>query len=800
MVLTMKNPKRLEAQLKSILSNQFGTTPEMASDEQFYRALAILVRNVLAERHKAFQVRSVSSGRKQVYYMSMEFLLGRSLKNNLYNLGLQDSAKEALAAMDVDLEKLYELEPDAGLGNGGLGRLAACYMDSLAALEYPATGYSLCYEFGIFKQKIIEGWQTELVDNWLPGGQVWLTARPNEAVEVTFGGEIQEFWDKGYHHINHVGGEIVNAVPYDMYISGYGSEGVSLLRLWKAERRTLDMELFNRGDYLNALGQTSMAEVISKILYPDDTHAEGKILRLKQQYLLCCASINDIIQKHMTTYGTMDNLADKVAIQLNDTHPTLAVPELMRVLLDDCGYSWDAAWKMVTQVFNYTNHTVMSEALEQWNEDMFRILLPRVYQIVREIDRRMREDLIERFPGDYGKVEYMAVLSNHRVKMANLAVYASGHVNGVSKLHSQIIKDSVFHDFYLFTPKKFTNVTNGIAYRRWLYQSNPALCDLIGDLIGSRFLKDGSELSKLMDYVNDHAVLERVAKAKAQNKERLAAYIHDTMGIAVNTSSIFDVQVKRLHEYKRQHMNALHILAMYQYLLENPDADLPPRTFIFGAKAAPGYYMAKQIIKLIASLSSEIEKNPKIREKLRVIFLEDYKVTLSELLMPATDVSEQISLAGTEASGTGNMKMMLSGAVTIGTLDGANVEILDAVGKENFVLFGMTTPEVEALRSRGYRPDEVIRQNPLIASLLTRMEKGIDGNTFYEITGMLRSTDTYMALADFESYRDAQKQIGRLYSDQRRWQSMSLANTAASGIFSADRAIQDYAREIWNLK
>ena len=796
----MTTAKKIETQLTEILEDQFGVSPRAASDDQFYRALALYLKGVLAEKHRMFHVHSVSRGRKRVYYLSMEFLVGRSLKNNLYNLGLQDAAKEALAAMDVDLEKLYELEPDAGLGNGGLGRLAACYMDSLAALEYPATGYSLCYEFGIFKQKIIEGWQTELVDNWLPGGQIWLTAKSEEAVEVKFGGEIQEFWDKGYHHINHVGGEVVTAVPYDMYISGYGGEGVSLLRLWKAEKQTLDMELFNRGDYLNALGKTSMAEVISKILYPDDTHTEGKILRLKQQYLLCCASINDIVQAHMKTYGTLENFADKVAIQLNDTHPTLAVPELMRVLLDDCGYPWDEAWAVVRKVFNYTNHTVMSEALEQWNEDMFRNLLPRIYQIVKEIDRRMREELIGHFPGDWGKVEYMSVLSNHQVKMANLAVYSSGHVNGVSKLHSQIIKDSVFHDFYLFTPEKFTNVTNGIAYRRWLYQSNPALCSVIKDLIGDKFLKDAGELAKLKAYVKDPAVLKRVADAKTQNKERLAAYIKDTMGITVNTASIFDVQVKRLHEYKRQHMNALQILSLYQYLLENPNADITPRTYIFGAKAAPGYYMAKQIIKFICSLSAEIENNPKIREKLRVIFLEDYKVTLSELLMPATDVSEQISLAGTEASGTGNMKMMLSGAITLGTLDGANVEILDAVGKENFVLFGMTTPQVNELRANGYHPDALLREKPQLASLLTRMEKGVGGSTFYEITGMLRSTDYYMALADFESYQAAQREIGRLYNDQVRWQSMSLANTAASGIFSADRAIQEYARNIWGLK
>ena len=638
--------------LTANLENKMSISPDKASDQQFYKALSSVMVGILHDKRKRFITHAISNEQKQVYYLSMEFLMGRSLKNTIYNLEMVKPVSEALKEFNVNLENLYEYEQDAGLGNGGLGRLAACYLDSLATLEYPATGYSICYEFGIFKQKIIDGWQTELPDNWLPSGEIWLTPVPDAAVEVRFGGDVQEFWDRGYHHVNHINYTTVNAVPYDMYVSGYNSSGVSLLRLWKAQSPAFDMESFNQGDYVGALGQNSIAQAISKILYPNDNHMQGKALRLKQQYFMCAASIGDIVNNHMNTYGTLDNLAEKVAIHINDTHPTLAIPELMRILLDDCGYSWDKAWSIVKGTFAYTNHTVMKEALECWNEDLLHSLLPRIYQIIIEINNRFSDACMMATCGNIPKVSDMAILSNHQIRMANLCVAASHSVNGVSKLHSQIIKDDVFHNFYEMEPEKFKNVTNGIAYRRWLYQSNPGLTKLLSETIGPGFLKDPSKLSKFKKYQNDSAVLEKLEQVKLENKQRFAKYIQKETGIVLNTDSIFDVQVKRLHEYKRQHLNALNIIAEYRYLLENPNADFVPKTYIVGAKAAPGYFLAKQIIKLLCSLSAEIEKNKAVRDKLRICYNEDYRVTMSELLMPASEISEQISLAGTEAYGT----------------------------------------------------------------------------------------------------------------------------------------------------
>lgn len=773
--------------------------PEHASDEAFYEALCRVTRDILSEKLQVFSAHNNAKAAKKVYYLSMEFLMGRSLKNNLYNLNIQDTMEQALEEFDVSLEKMYALEPDAGLGNGGLGRLAACYMDAMATGELPAMGYSILYEYGIFKQRIIDGWQTEKPDYWLPGGSVWLKVKPDRTVPIRFGGRIEEGWENGHHWMNHVDYQTVYAVPHDMYVSGFQSDGVAVLRLWKAQSPGFDMDSFNRGDYVNAMGAASVSEAISKVLYPNDNHMQGKMLRLKQQYFLCAASISDITRRHITLYGTLDNFAQKNAVQINDTHPALAIPELMRVLLDDCGYSWEKSWDIVTRTFSYTNHTVMSEALEKWGADIFRTLLPRIYQIIQEIDRRFCEELKQKYHYDPYDIDRMRVIYDFQVRMANLAVIACHTVNGVSKLHSQIIKDSVFRDYYYLVPYKFKNVTNGIASRRWLYQSNPGLTNLLFDTIGDGWLKDMSQLEKFSEFEQDKTVLKRLLQVKQENKKRLADYVLDKSGILVNLDSIFDVQVKRLHEYKRQHLNALHILTEYLWIKEHPNAPFTPKTYIFGAKAAPGYFLAKQIIKFICTLRDLIEKDEAVREKLRIVFLENYSVTLSELLMPASEISEQISLAGTEASGTGNMKLMLNGAVTLGTLDGANVEIKEHVGNDNILIFGMTTPDVNVQKAQGYNPGDFIHKDDRLSRAIDLLSSGIDGQQFPDIANSLRYNDPYMVLADFADYCKIQKTASEHYEDTLRWQAMSLVNISHSGYFCADRSIHDYARDIWGL-
>ena len=794
-----KDPNYLKQELLSRLRTQFNVTPSEASDKQVYQALSAMIVEILREKRQSFINKCHSNGRKQIYYLSMEFLMGRSLKTSLYNLELVEDISKILGEYDINLDKIYEYEPDAGLGNGGLGRLAACYMDALATQAYPAMGYSICYEYGIFKQHLENGWQTELPDNWLPGGSVWLDPRPELSIDVHFEGDLQEYWDKQYHYISHVNYSTVCAIPYDMYVSGYGSEGVSVLRLWSAKAPNFDMASFNKGDYEKALAGNSVANAISKVLYPNDNHLEGKSLRLRQQYFLCAASVGDIVNNHMSVYGTLDNFHEKVAIHINDTHPTLAIPELMRILLDDCGYTWEKAWHIVTNTFAYTNHTVMAEALEKWDVNLVRHIIPRIFSIIVEINNRYCAQLMERNGGDSAKTTSMSIIKDNQIHMATLCVVASHSVNGVSKLHSEIIKQSVFKDEYADSPMKFKNVTNGIAYRRWLYQSNPGLTALLREKIGSGFLKDGSELKKLSVFANDDAVLEQLRKIKRENKERFCKYVMQNSKFAINPDTIFDVQVKRLHEYKRQHLNVMNILADYNMLLENPDMDFTPKTYIFAAKAAPGYYLAKQIIKMIWAISEEIRKNPKISKKLSVYFLEDYRVTLSELLMPASDISEQISLAGTEASGTGNMKLMLNGAITMGTLDGANVEIRDVVGDENIIIFGMKTEEVNALKAAGYRPEDYYNNNEVIRACINRMYKGINGCVFNDVADSLKNSDPYMVLADFDSYRAAQQRSSQLYQDTRKWTQMSLANIANAGVFSADRAVNEYAKEIWGL-
>ena len=778
------------------LSHHFGLTPEEATDEHYYKAVVLLVRDLLNQGRKEFVDKAEAQHKKQVYYLCMEFLMGRSLKNNLYNLGLESAVSSALSDMGVKLENIYEQEPDAGLGNGGLGRLAACFLDGLATDGYPAMGYSLRYEYGIFKQKLVDGWQTELPDFWLPGGEVWLEPHPDLAVTVNFDGKIEESWDGPYHTVHHKDARKVLAVPFDMLVSGMDGKGVSRLRLWAAKSQEFDMSLFNGGDYLRAMEQNAMAEVITKVLYPEDNHPEGKSLRLSQQYFLVSATIQDIVHRHLRNYGTLENLPELVAIHLNDTHPVLAIPELMRVMLDECGYSWDVAWDIVTRTVAYTNHTVMAEALECWDQELFKRRLPRIYEIVFEINRRFCAQMHEQGVDGY-QVGRMAVLNEGIVRMANLAVAASHSVNGVSRLHSEILKETVFHDFYTVMPYKFKNVTNGIAHRRWLCQANPELSALITELCGDGFVRDASQLEKLLAYKDDPQVLEKLRVIKRKNKGRMADYILRHNGIAVDPDSIFDVQVKRLHEYKRQHLNALHILATYQYLRENPNAPFTPRTYIFGAKAAPGYYFAKQIIRFISDLADTINKDPRVNEKLKVVYLEDYRVTVAEELMPAAEISEQISLAGTEASGTSNMKFMINGAVTLGTLDGANVEIHEAVGDENILLFGMTTPEVQNLKHSGYHPQVYYNNNPVLKAAIDELRAGFCGVRFEDIANSLLNSDPYMLLADYADYEKIQRRAAEIYQDQKAWNRMSLCNIALSGRFAADRAISEYARNIW---
>ena len=789
--------QQVKAQIEAKLSHFMGVSPQEASDEHYYRALALILKEKMNAGRKEFVKNCDNAGKKKIVYLCMEFLMGRSLKNTLYSLNLTDVFREALQDYGVKLDKLYECEPDAGLGNGGLGRLAACYLDGLATQGYHATGYSILYEYGIFKQKLVDGWQTELPDFWLPGGEVWLERRDDSVFPVLFEGHIEETWDNQYHHIDMVNAKQVYAVPYDLYVAGKDGRGVSVLRLWRAQSPGIDMEKFNQGDYMRAMEQNAMAEVISKILYPSDNHPEGKSLRLRQQYFLVSASIQDVVGRHLRRFGTIDNFADEVAIHINDTHPTMAIPEMMRILLDECGYGWDAAWNIVTKTFAYTNHTVMKEALECWSEELVSRLLPRIYQIIKEIDNRYR-GFIWSVTGDADKVERMAVISGGAVRMANLCVAACHSVNGVSALHSEILKETVFRDFYTVTPDKFTNVTNGIAYRRWLCQANPELTELIADLIGDKFILDGDELLRLREFKDDKGVLQMMQKIKRDNKAAFADYIRKTTGVKLDPDSVFDVQVKRLHEYKRQHLNAFQILSQYLAIKENPNGDFTPHTYIFAAKAAPGYFLAKKIICFICALADMINNDPDVKGRLKVIFVEDYNVSVAERLMPAAEISEQISLAGTEASGTGNMKLMINGAVTLGTMDGANVEIFEAVGKDNILIFGMNADEVRALQKSGYYPGAYYQNNADIRRVIDRINAGIGGKMFPEIGQSITNHDPYMVLADFADYRAAQQRAVELYKDKTLWTQMSLMNIAGAGRFAADRAVNEYARNIWH--
>ncbi len=786
----------------------FGVTEEDATEANIMKACAMVLRDRMSTQY----VESRSAIRKKqlrrVHYMSMEFLMGRSLMKNAYNLGVLEPMKEAIADMGFKPSRIFDMEPDAGLGNGGLGRLAACYLDSLTTLEIPARGYSICYELGLFRQKIVDGQQIELPDNWRDQSDAWLIPKPDEVEEVHFGGTLREFWDGDHLHIVNENYTRVLAIPCDMTIAGYETKHTNSLRLWDAKSpKPIDMSLFSKGEYLRAGEEQAMAEVIAKVLYPEDNHYEGKSLRLRQQYFFVSATVQSIVRKHIQNYKTVTNFHEKNVIQINDTHPALVIPELMRILMDDAGLSWDEAWHITANSVAYTNHTVLAEALERWPQDLMQTLLPRVWQIICEIARRWQEKVTAFYHGDESKVKNMAIIWDNEVRMANLCIAGGMAVNGVSALHSGILRSDVFKDAYGMEPDKFKNVTNGIDHRRWLAEINPGLDELICDLTGGKdYLRHpGTALPKLDKFANDKKVLARLDEIKHNNKLALAKFVKKEQGFVLNTDAIFDVQAKRLHEYKRQLLNVMNITYLYLQLRDNPNMEMRPHTFLFGAKAAPGYAVAKRIIRLINSLADQINNDPICKDRLQVFFLENYRVSMAEVLMPASEVSQQISTAGKEASGTGNMKFMMNGALTIGTLDGANVEMHQVLGDENMFLFGLKTEEVKEMRDTGYNPYRLYSRDGALHRVLDQISKGFrDGIRYDDIVERLlfgggSPADEYMLLADFVSYADAMRRVADTYGDRAKWNQMSLHNIARSGIFAADRSIADYAETIWHV-
>ena len=793
------------------LENKYHTTFEDASPTEMYKAVATVVNQQLLEKRWLFnrKVRSAQidkEDRKKIYYICMEFLMGQSLKNNLYNLEETQMVEEILSTRGMSLEQLYDEEPDAGLGNGGLGRLAACYLAALTTQGYDITGFSLRYEYGLFRQHLVDGWQAEMPDNWLPGGRVWLNAREDETFKVGFYGNYHEYWTEKGLVSETRNQEIVEAVPYDMYISGADTEAVGKLRLWRArDSEGFDMASFNSGDFTKAAQRNNKAELITKVLYPADNIEEGKELRLKQQYFMVSASCQNILRDHFRLHRTLDNMADKVSIHINDTHPALCIPEMMRLMIDEYGYDWDRAWEIVKNTVSYTNHTILAEALEKWKSELVRLMMPRIYVILEEIDRRFRIEMEAKFPGDYGKINYMSFIDKNEVWMANLSVIGSHHINGVSGLHSEILKDDVFHDFYLAWPEKFTNVTNGIAYRRWLCQSNPGLAKLLDETIGPEYAKDWTKLAEFARFREDKSVIERLHQVKRENKVRFVEYVKKESGVELDPDATFITQAKRLHEYKRQLLNALHIITRYNQLKEDPDMQVQPEVYLFGAKAAPNYFVAKDVIQLIYHIGEEIRKDPVISKKLQVLFLENYRVSMAEKLMPATDISEQISLAGKEASGTGNMKMMINGAVTIGTMDGANVEMYEAVGEDNIFIFGQRADEVEAHLREGYDSRQYYQTDRELKAAVDRLDRGFNGHSFEYIKDyLLKPTysiaDPYMCLYDYEDYCRAHEDIRQAYADPARWGGISIMNIAKAERFAADRAVIEYADRIWNTE
>lgn len=801
-----KEKPSLSLRMEEKLLSHGYTQKEEVSPRSLYQASVLAIKDILRENRHRFKRRVAAMEGKRVYYLCMEFLVGRSLKNHVMNLGLYDELCRFLSSYGYTFEEIFNEECDPGLGNGGLGRLAACFMDSLTALEYPAVGYSLCYENGLFKQKIVEGEQVELPDVWRPQGGAWLSPRPDRSVSVRFGGKVEERWEDGALRVTHTEYDEVRAIPYDLTVSAPDTDATNLLRLWRAHGVKRPAEGYaTQSEYLFALSESEKAEAITKQLYPPDNHEEGKLLRLTQQYFLVSASLQSLLSDYLSENGSLRGFSEGVAIHINDTHPALCIPELMRILMDTYSYSWEAAWEIVTKTVSYTNHTVLPEALECWRIDLFRMKLPRIFSIVEEINSRLCADLWHLYPGDWDRISRMAIVANGQVRMANLSICGSHTVNGVSALHSEILKKSVFSDFYHATPWKFTSVTNGVVHRRWLCYANPQLCKLLDEVIGPDYRKDPLKLSSLSEYADDGEVVSRLHAIKRANKERFSNFMLKRGEGALCPDSIFDVQIKRMHEYKRQLLNVLRILALYDELCDDPNADIPPTTFIFGAKAAPGYYMAKQLIRLIWFLSREMRENERIRGRLSVVFAEDYNVSVAESLIPAADISEQISLAGKEASGTGCMKLMMNGALTLGTLDGANLEIKEAVGEESFYTFGLNSSEVEELWRAGYDASEYYRRSPRLQNAVSRLYGHIGGESFSHIAEYLLGRgnclgDPYMCLADFDSYCHISETAFSDYRNRAEWGRRSLRNIAASGRFSADISVRRYAESIWHLR
>lgn len=791
----------MRSAIEDKLCARFSVTGESATDEQLFQATAMVIRELMS---RGLAMENPRHAEKEVHYMSMEFLMGRSLMKNAYNLGISEAVVGALEDMGRNASDIFEEEPDAGLGNGGLGRLAACYMDSMATLGLQATGYSICYELGIFKQKFQDGKQTEVADNWRTAAESWLVPRYEDAVEVRFGGQISPQWDEfGHYHAEHTGYTSVIAVPRDMLIAGYGGNEINTLRLWDAKSpNSLDMYLFSEGEYVKSLEQRTMAEVITKVLYPADDHREGKLLRLKQQYFFVSATAQDVVRKHIENWGDIRTFAQHHTMQINDTHTTLIIPELMRIFMDQYGMGWDEAWNIVKDSVAYTNHTVMSEALEKWPQDLVQELMPRVWEIICEINRRWCNYLRDSFNND-DRVGRNLIIYNNQVHMANMCLSACYKVNGVSRLHGEILKNDLFKDIYSLRPQQFTHVTNGIDHRRWLSQINPGLDKLIKELLGGdKYLTEPEELGRLRDFASDSEVRARINKIKHENKERFAKFAMRNDGMVLNTDAIMDVQVKRLHEYKRQLLCAMSIAYMQIQLHDNPNMDFVPRTFVFGAKAAAGYKVAKRIIELILSLANDINNDPVCKGKLQVYFVENYRVSAAEAIVPAAQVSEQISTAGKEASGTGCMKLMMNGAVTIGTLDGANVEMYERLGDDNMFLFGLHTDEIEQMRRQGYDPSAIVNSDYELQRIFQRFNQGFsDGKSYSDlVSNLLYGGDQYMLIADYRSYVDCQRRMyDRIKNDDERAR-LAIMNTAESGVFAADRAIAEYAKDIWKIK
>ena len=791
----------MRSAIEDKLCAYFSVTGETATADQIFQASAMVIRELMS---RFLAIESPTKHEKAVHYMSMEFLMGRSLMKNAFNLGISDALTGALEDMGVNATDIFDAEPDAGLGNGGLGRLAACYMDSISTLGLEGTGYSICYELGIFRQLFKDGQQTEVADNWRTAAESWLIPRYEDEVEVRFGGQIEPHWDSfGHYTAEHTGYTAVRALPRDMLIAGYGGKEINTLRLWDARSaNSLDMYLFSAGKYVESMESRTMAEVITKILYPADDHIEGKTLRLKQQYFFVSATAQDIVRKHVATWGDIRSFAEHHTIQINDTHPTLIIPELMRIFMDEYNLGWDEAWSIVRASVAYTNHTIMSEALEKWPQDLVSKLLPRVWEIMCEINRRWCEYLSQNF-SEGEKIGRNLIIRDGQVHMADMCLAACYMVNGVSKLHGNILKNDLFHDIYTIRPERFTYVTNGIDHRRWLSQINPSLHSLICDTLGSdSYLLNSEELIRLADYADDPEVRTRMLAVKADGRARFADFAKRNDSFLLNTDSVMDVQIKRLHEYKRQLLCALSIVRLREKLHANPNMEFLPRTFVFGAKAAAGYKTAKRIIELLLSLADDINNDPICKGKLQVYFVENYRVSAAEAIIPAAQISEQISTAGKEASGTGCMKLMMNGAVTIGTLDGANVEMFERLGDDNMFLFGLHEDEITRLRANGYRPVDVVNEDLELSSIVTLLSNGFrDGKSYSDlVSGLVYGGDPYMVLADFRSYVECQDRLYSRISDPSEMARLSIMNVAQSGIFSADRAIHEYAERIWKIK